>query len=151
MGIDRFDELSRELAAATSRRQALRLLAGALGTGVLSMLGAGPAQAAPRCRRTGEKCDDDKRCCTGVCCGEVCCAAGQVCQSGRCVTPPPPPPPGGPDRVICICGDGTALNICATLDCGSGLAQDAICGPACAAHGGESATGCVPADPTCAA
>jgi hypothetical protein len=56
---------------------------------------------------------------------------------------------GGPDRQICICGDGTLLNICATLDCASGPAQDTICGPACAPHGGESATGCISADPSC--
>jgi DNA-binding beta-propeller fold protein YncE len=56
---------------------------------------------------------------------------------------------GGPDREICICADGTLLNICATLDCLSSAAQDAICGPACSAHGGESATGCIAADPSC--
>jgi hypothetical protein len=58
-------------------------------------------------------------------------------------------PSTGPDRQLCICGDGAQLNICATLDCFSSPAQDAICGPACAAHGGESATGCIFNDPSC--
>jgi hypothetical protein len=53
------------------------------------------------------------------------------------------------NRQICICGDGALLNICAAVDCNSSAAQDAICGPACIPHGGESATGCVPADPSC--
>jgi hypothetical protein len=29
------------------------------------------------------------------------------------------------------------------------IGAGAICGPACALHGGESATGCVPDDPAC--
>jgi hypothetical protein len=59
-------------------------------------------------------------------------------------------PAGGPNREICFCADNTLLNICASVDCDSGPAQDAVCGPACAAHGGELATGCIPADPSCA-
>jgi hypothetical protein len=54
----------------------------------------------------------------------------------------------GPDHVVCICKDNTALNFCATLDCSQSAQQDAICGPACAAHGGEAATGCA-LDGTC--
>lgn len=148
MDIDRFDTLSRGLAAGTSRRRALRLLGAAVGAGLLSIVHPGSAQAAPRCRRTGEECEEQKRCCTGVCCGKVCCAPGQVCQSGRCVTPPPP---GGPNRVICVCGDGSIVNICSGIDCFSSAEMDSVCGPVCAAHGGESATGCVSADPACAA
>ena len=146
MGSTRFDQLSMQVAAATSRRQALRLLAGSL-IGGLVVGTARPAEAKQRCRRVGEKCDEGKACCVGVCCGEVCCAEGQVCQAGVCVTPPPPVLA----RQICVCVDGTVLNICADLDCASSAAQDAICGPACAPHGGESATGCIDADPACAA
>ena len=146
MGSARFDQLSTQMAATTSRRQALRLLAGSLVGGLVTTT-ASPAQAKQRCRRPGEKCDEGKVCCAGVCCGEVCCADGQVCQSGVCVTPPPP----GPNRLICICADGTVLNICSDVDCDSGIAQDAVCGPACAPHLGEQATGCIFADPVCAA
>ncbi len=35
---------------------------------------------------------------------------------------------GGPNQVGCFCNDGTEQRICATLDCGSGIAQDEICG-----------------------
>jgi hypothetical protein len=145
----RFDGVAREIAAGTSRRQAFKLIGGSVAGGFLALYGAEPA-GAERCRRVGERCDKRKQCCVGVCCGGVCCPEGQVCQDGRCVTPPPPVTGTGPNRQICVCGDGTVLNICADLDCASGAAQDAICGPACVGHGGEAATGCIVADPACA-
>jgi hypothetical protein len=141
-----FDGISRQLAAGTSRRQALRLIAGGLGASVLTMVGAAPA-VAERCRRAGERCNAKRPCCTGVCCGNVCCADGQVCQSGVCADPAPGP---GPNLVICVCADGTQLNACADIDCASGIAQDSVCGPLCVPHGGESATGCLANDATCA-
>jgi hypothetical protein len=143
MDAERVDGISRRLAGGTSRREALRLLGAAVGAGVLSIISGGSAQAAPRCRRTGEKCEENKICCTGVCCGEVCCAPGQICQSGVCVTPPPT------NRVLCVCQDQTQVNTCANIDCDSGPAQDTVCGPICAAHGGEQATGCLANDPAC--
>jgi hypothetical protein len=51
----------------------------------------------------------------------------------------------------CFCNDTTQLDLCGSFDCSSGLAQDAICGPVCATHGGELGTGCLVADPVCAA
>ena len=137
------DDLARDLATSTSRRQALRVLAAAAG-GLLSLGGAVPAVAERRCRRVGEKCKQSTDCCVGTCCGGVCCADGQICQQGRCVDPPPPL--GGPNREICVCNDGSILNICATLDCNNSAQQDAICGSACAALGGIAATGCIPDD-----
>jgi hypothetical protein len=142
-----FDDVARGAAQATSRRQALRLIGAGVAGGLLSLGGARPADAKRRCRRVGEKCKASTDCCVGTCCAGVCCADGQICLNGRCADPPPPL--GGPNRQICVCGDGTILNICATLDCASSAQQDAICGPACALHGGESATGCVPDDPAC--
>jgi len=118
-----------------SRRRALRLLGGGVAGGWLALRGA-PVSAKPRCRRPGEECDREKPCCNGVCCNGVCCPPGQVCVDGRCVA--------APDLVVCICGDGANLQICADIDCDSSAAQAAICGPACAAHGGESAAGCIP-------
>ena len=56
-----------------------------------------------------------------------------------------------PNLQLCICVDGTQTNICAALDCASSAQQDAICGPLCAPHGGESATGCLPDSPICKA
>ena len=61
----------------------------------------------------------------------------------------PPSPPHGPDQQICLCQDGTLFNLCVQVDCSSGPAQDVICGPVCASHGGESATGCISAAPMC--
>jgi sugar lactone lactonase YvrE len=49
----------------------------------------------------------------------------------------------------CFCINGTMVDVCAVVNCDSGLEQDAICGPACAAHGGELATACFPAAPAC--
>jgi hypothetical protein len=145
------DDVARELAAGTSRRRALRLLGAGIAGGLLALPGADPARAARRCRRVGEKCKQSLDCCVGTCCGGVCCADGQVCQDGRCVDPPPPPPGGGPNREICICGDGTVIETCVAIGCASSAAQDAVCGPLCAAHGGEAATGCVENDPACPA
>lgn len=56
-----------------------------------------------------------------------------------------------PNLQICVCGDGTEIKICAQVDCDSGPAQDTICGPVCATHGGERATGCLFNDPICLA
>jgi hypothetical protein len=142
------DDIARELAIGTSRRQALRLLGAGLASGLVALRGPASAFAQRRCRRIGEKCEQSADCCVGTCCAGVCCADGQICREGRCVDPPPPV--GGPNRQICVCNDGTILNICATLNCADSAAQDAICGPVCAAHGGEAATGCVDNDPACA-
>ncbi|MGH8387021.1 MAG: hypothetical protein ACRESJ_16255 [Pseudomonas sp.] len=57
---------------------------------------------------------------------------------------------GGPNLERCFCGDGSIVEVCAALDCGSGPEQDAICGPACEGKGGEFATACFPEDPVCA-
>jgi len=154
MASDRFDEIAREIGAGTTRRRALRLLVGTLTGGLLGLLGTQRVKADIDCRPAGKTCRGKGiPCCSGVCCGDVCCAQGQECQSGQCVTPPPPPPPPpmGPNRQICFCNDGTVLNICATVDCSSGPAQDVICGPACGDHGGERGTACIPDDPACAA
>lgn len=56
----------------------------------------------------------------------------------------------GPNLQICICADNTRIDICAPVNCDSGIDQDAICGPLCTPHGGERATGCLFADPSCA-
>jgi hypothetical protein len=140
------DDIARDLASGTSRRQALRVLGAGVAAGLLSLSGPAAALADRRCRRVGEKCKQSTDCCVGTCCAGVCCADGQICVNGRCVDPPPAT---GPNREICVCGDGTIVNVCATVDCASSAQQDAICGPICAAHGGEAATGCVENDPSC--
>src|SRR4029077_863227 len=131
---------------ATSRRRTLQLMASAVLAAFVALPGGAVAEA-DKCVRAGHHCHKGvDRCCSGVCGAGVCCADGEICQDGHCVTPPPL---AGPDKMICICGDGTQFTPCATLDCDSSAAQDAICGPLCAAHGGETATGCISNDPLC--
>jgi hypothetical protein len=60
-------------------------------------------------------------------------------------------PPGGPNLLNCLCQNRVLISVCAPVDCFSGPAVDAICGPLCASNGGELATGCVPDDPICRA
>lgn len=62
----------------------------------------------------------------------------------------PPGGPGGPNLLRCFCQNGTAIDLCAQLDCFSSAEQDALCGPACANSGGEAGTACFPSDPVCA-
>jgi hypothetical protein len=69
------------------------------------------------------------------------CADGQMCFDGQCEPIPP-------SRLGCYCRDGSEIDYCG--DCPStGIDTDFVCGPACATHGGEWATGCAP-DLVCA-
>ncbi|MCO6060107.1 hypothetical protein NG726_26030 [Pseudomonas sp. MOB-449] len=61
----------------------------------------------------------------------------------------PPGGAGGPNLLRCFCQDGTAIDLCAALDCFSSAEQDAFCGPACGSNGGEAGTACFPSDPVC--
>jgi sugar lactone lactonase YvrE len=60
-----------------------------------------------------------------------------------------PPGPVTVNLERCFCNNGTSVDVCAVVNCDSGLEQDAICGPACAGNGGELATACFPAEPVC--
>ena len=73
MDQDRFENLTRALATATTRRQALKTLAGGAAGGLLALLGMGEASAAG-CQKTGKKCKAHKECCSGNCVNGVCCA-----------------------------------------------------------------------------
>ncbi len=139
----RFDVITRDLAVSTSRRQAVKLFGGAVVGGVLALGGARSAAAAA-CKGGGKKCKAHKDCCN-VCCDGVCCEEGSVCLNGACVAS------GGPNLLRCFCQDTTQFEICGNVDCDSGLAQDAVCGPLCEPHGGLAATGCGFDDVTCAA
>jgi hypothetical protein len=86
-----FDEVAREVAGATSRRQALRVIGAGVAGGLFALAGGAPASAPRRCRGVGEKCKQSTDCCVGTCCDGVCCADGQICQNGRCVDPRPRP------------------------------------------------------------
>ncbi len=96
MGPSRFDELTKALARSTSRRQALRAIAAAVG-GLLGLGGVGTALA--NCKPNGIGCNISSQCCSGGCCHGTCtdlgtttncgacghqCAAGQGCCGGTC-------------------------------------------------------------------
>src|ERR1700686_4628095 len=149
-----FDELAKTLADGLTRRRTLQLIGGSV-TGALALFGMPKAWGDDGKGKEKEKEKDCSRICAPF--------SGDLTAFNRCkkacdegmpipVPPPPPPPPppaGGPNRQICICGDGTLLNIRATVACLSMPAQDAFCAHACAAHGREAPTGCVAADPSC--
>ena len=96
------DDISRIIASPIPRRQALRLLGGVVGGGVLAYLGrgsrglgapAGGEQGPPRPFRCGPHqflcggtcCDNDRTCCNGNCCpsGQTCCNRN-CCPAGHC-------------------------------------------------------------------
>jgi hypothetical protein len=85
----RFDDLTKELAAAKSRRQALRILAAGAAGGMLSLFG--PRQAAAdhnaQCRDLGDNCRSNAECCGGgVCVDFHCvCPRGTVACQDQCV------------------------------------------------------------------
>ena len=79
MQADRFDDLTKVLATAGSRRTVFKALTGGLAGVLLAVVGRQEAQAQsrrPRCQRVHQRCQAD-----GQCCGYATCDA----QSGRCV------------------------------------------------------------------
>ncbi len=99
----RFEELSRRVGAAASRRAAMRVLAGAVAAPVLGRLGTEEAAAGlpiVNCKPPGKKCDKNQKCCSTRCkknrcscskkgrpCwapleGALCCS--QRCKGGKC-------------------------------------------------------------------
>ena len=63
----RFDELTKALATATSRRQALKTIAATTLGGILGLAGVGSAFAMPTCKPNGHGCGTNKQCCSGFC------------------------------------------------------------------------------------
>jgi len=103
------DDISRIIASPIPRRQALRLLSGVVGGGVLTYLGrasrglgvpAGGAQApefikcpsgefrcGTTCCKNGLACCNGKCCARGqTCCNGTCCARGMCCNGTSCCT-----------------------------------------------------------------
>jgi CXCXC repeat protein len=54
-----------------------------------------------------------------------------------------------PSLLSCVCQDSTEMVTCTPVNCNSGPAQDEVCNPLCAEHGGLFATGCFFDDPSC--
>jgi hypothetical protein len=94
----RFEELSRQVAEAGSRRAAVRVVAASLLAPALT-LGRREEAAAGipifNCKPPGKRCDKDKKCCSGNCRKRVCSCSkkgrpcwapleGALCCSQRC-------------------------------------------------------------------
>lgn len=116
MSDERFDELSKALAATTSRRQALKILVATAAGGAVSLFGARRARgAAPgRCRRVGVICRQDYECCDFFCnpaTGRCECPpspAFHVCRkTRRCIFCDPTTSTFDPETCTCVCTEGT--------------------------------------------
>ncbi len=119
---------------------------------------------APACTSNGATCASGSECCSGICnttitgtCGpcretNASCTSGSECCSGNCSSSSGTCQPAagtGPNRERCFCNDGALIDTCASVDCLSGLAQDEVCGPLCATHGGLNGSGCFLNDAAC--
>jgi hypothetical protein len=139
----RFDDFTKALATATSRRQALKAIGVALG-GVLGLGSIGTAFADKTCKQLGQGCNNKKNlCCPGL-----------ICQSGVCVAPTTTTTaapttttttttthaPGIP--YSCPCNDGTLQTTCGPTPC-TVSTLDEVCNSLCAAHGGSGDKLCV--------
>jgi hypothetical protein len=145
MSDERFDELSKALAATTTRRQALKILAATAAGGALSLFGArGAAGAQPgRCRRVGAICRQNYECCDFYCdssTGRCACPPGagfHLCTKRgqrRCVFCNPSTQSFNPDTCQCECLPGTVPcgeDCCQTAEqcCSSGFYGAFCCPP----------------------
>jgi hypothetical protein len=120
----RFDDLAQSLTFDSSRRGALRLLAGSALGGVLAHLG---LEAAAACLAAGKTCSSGDACCSGFCGsrGSCClvkgkrCKRGAQCCSGLCNR-----------RGRCAClTDGKGCRAAATINCCSGRCEGGQCAP----------------------
>jgi hypothetical protein len=94
----RFEDITRRVAAAASRRGALKALLGAMILpALLGLRGEGADAGIPivHCKAPGKRCDGDQRCCSGNCRKSICTCAkkgkqcwapleGALCCSQRC-------------------------------------------------------------------
>ena len=76
----RFDDLTKALATATSRRQALKAIVATIIGGLLGLDSTGTAFA--KCHPEGHPCDENSTCCSKVC-------QNGVCVSSTTTTPAP--------------------------------------------------------------
>jgi hypothetical protein len=122
-----FDELTKSLSQTTSRRQALKLVAGAFGGAILAMVpGAALAIAPGRCRNNGSPCRQAIECCSSYCdpISEQCaCTPGSiVCpSSGDCVPGCQPSEVFNPDTCECQCVGFEGTPCVQNSDCCSGF------------------------------
>jgi hypothetical protein len=136
--MDHFDEWTKTLARSTSRRDALKTLAGGTVGGLLALLGVGEAAADDTCKPAGKKCNKSSQCCPttvanarATCngtCGFTCNPGYKLCN-GSCI----------PTAECCnctgFCVNGTCLSClpggesgCTSSDdCCLGFCDDGFC------------------------
>ena len=115
MDAERFDALTRDVAAATSRRAFLRGLVG----GLLALLG-GRSATATSCQGLGAACSSAKTCCSGACCDGRCCLNPSMVLPTAPSVPVAPPlqclPAGADCRCALPCCNGCCNGQCCSID-----------------------------------
>jgi hypothetical protein len=125
MGDQQFDDLTRMLASATSRRVTLKALASMVGGSLLSLVGIQEASALGRCRLVGQPCRQGGECCSFFCdpasarC--VCPPGSNVCQRTRQCVSCPPGMTFNASTCQCDCPAGTT--VCGSNACCASSAQ----------------------------
>ena len=139
------DDISRITASTISRREAFKLVGGAVGGTLLAYLGVGRASrglGAPAggaqpvqhgiikvCGHGKSLCPDGKTCCSTneTCCNGKCCPSGQTCTTdGHCC------------RTSQVCGDtccGRSAHCCNGICCSANQACCGVNKPMCCAPG----------------
>lgn len=115
MELSRFGELTKALATATSRRQALKTIAATTLGGVLGLAGIGTVFAKPTCKPNGHGCGSNKQCCSGYCdptTSTCTCPSGQTNCSGTCVNTQNDANNCGGCGIVCPEGVGCSAGIC---------------------------------------
>jgi hypothetical protein len=88
MDDNRFDDLTKSLAAATSRRQVFKRLGSTLAAAISGVVGIEQGTEAATCANSGNSCNAQKCCKGSICVGKpgsrVCCPQKQACGSNTC-------------------------------------------------------------------
>src|SRR5436305_4494913 len=124
----RFDELTKGLAAATSRRQALKTIAATTVGSILGLTGLRTAFAKPQCKPNGHGCGTNKQCCSGYCDPTTSLCA---CQPGTCT-----------DTCPCPSGQNCCNGTCSDCPCGQVKLCDGSCATPCSDPGGSCSGSC---------
>jgi hypothetical protein len=129
-----FDDLSRIIASPMPRRQAFKLIGGALGGAVISSLGFGQADSTTSCPKGETQCGSGRN---AICCrsGQTCCGnstIGYICcpSSGGCCTDARQPYCSNANETCCrgiCCNHGSKQTCCSNGTSGICCRADEVC------------------------